>query len=693
MKKIYTLLSFMALLGCIKVNGQVLYSNTTQTTSRFNPGLGQSGTPKIVFDDINIDAAVIGDADSVGFTNIKVGIRRIASAPAVTVNVYLTELDPLSFGLDSLPVIPPTLIGTFNLAANGAASQTQILSIGDSVNVFKALKRDTGNLFTGFQTAFVGVSFSTNNTSNGWRFTSDGNNFDAAWEYNADSVAPRSAFGFTGLTSTFYAQAFGRPVYSPLAFDVKTLSVNPPDNVSCISGPQTVTVDIQNLGQSPVAAGAASVTLKVGGANIYSGTLSNTASIPVNGTATISFTNVILTNPGLSLDTAIVSFGSDLRNTNDTAFNGSLTAETINSYPITDDIEGATLTIAPFVNTIAGNQLWTLHVADTAYTNPDMLDSLHANSGLSFLYFDSYASPNSTGFQSRLFTNCITLGAGEAGSCASSLSFFMSHDTAFSQFASDDSLYISISTDKGITWNRMGAGFGRLDPAFAVPGWRQEIVDLSAFNGQTFQIGFEGVSQWGNIIGIDDISIASNCIVPVTLTSFNVQKQSKANRLSWKTSQEINSLKYVIEQSKNGRDFTTLGEVAAAGNSSTERTYSFIHNLPSRGYNYYRLKMIDRDNKAKYSETRNVQNLGANEISSYPNPVKNSMTVAINADKADVANVVISDLSGKMIYTKTFTVTEGDNNFTVNTASLTAGNYVIKIQLSGDVSVKKFTKL
>ena len=689
MKKIYTLLFCITVSALVKINAQALYLNTTQTSSRFNPGLGQSGTPKVVFDDIQIDNATVADADSIGFTKIKVGIRRIASAPAVTVNVYLTGLDPASFTLDSLPAIPATLIGTFNLPANGATSQTQILSIGDSINVFQAIKRDTSNFIGGFQAAFIGVSFSTDNSSNGWRFTSDGGNYDAAWLYNADSVQPRNAIAFATLTSTFYIEAYGRTLYAPLAFDMKTLSITPPQNISCLSGPQTVTVEIQNLGQSTVPAGQAGVNLKVGGANTYDRIIANTTNIPANGTEIITFNDVDLSNPGTNFDTATVFYEADLRNTNDQITSGSITAGTISTFPALEDVEGS-LPVISFVSTIAGDQLWTIHSADTAYTNGDMVDSLHPNGGTNFFYFDSYRSPNSTGFESRLFSNCVRLGN---GACTSSLSFFMSHDTTFLSNGWDDSLYVSISTDKGQTWNRIGAGFGRLDPSFGVPGWRQEIVDLTPYQGQTFQLAFEGVSAWGSIIGLDDISIESNCVTPVNLVNFSVQKQNRANRLSWKTSQEVNSLKYVVEQSKDGSRFTTIGEVEAAGNSSTERTYSFTHNLPSKGYNYYRIKMVDRDNKAKYTPVRSVLNLGLNEINVTPNPVTNTMKLNINADKADVAAVVVTDVSGKTVYSQTYTVAAGDNSIPVSTAGLNAGNYIIKVQLNGDVQVTKFIKL
>ena len=703
MKKIYTLLALFAFFAVSNVYAQTLYTNTTQVGYRYNPGLGLGNTPKIVFDDINIDNALIADGDSIGFTNLKVAIRQLAGAPAVTVKVYLTGVDPNAntyFTLDSFPAVPPTLIGTFNLTA-AAASRLQILSVGDSINVFKALARDTSNIFGGFQTAFVGVSFSNADGLNGWRFTSDGANYDGVWEYNADSTIKSSSYAFGNSVdpvnnpmATFYVEAFGRPVYASTPNDAQVSNIIAPNAITCFSTPQTTGVQITNLGDNTIAPGAASVTLHVGGANTYSATLTNSTSIPKNGTETINFTGISLSNPGVSFDTAFVTLAADQRSTNDTLTTGSITAETISTFPAVEDVE-TTLPVMAFLSTISGSrQLWSTNPFwPGAYGNPDLTDSLYPHGGTDMFVFDAYSGANSAGTQNRLFSNCITLNHTD-NNTSNNLTFFMSHDKSFN--TSRDSLYVSISTDKGQTWNRI-AGFARIDSAFAFPDWSQETVDLSAYGCQTIQIGFEGVSNYGNVIGLDDVSINStgtgSCATPVTLFSFTAEKLSKSNKLTWKTSQEINTAKFQIQVSRDGLEYTQLGELAAAGNSNTEKTYIFSHNQPAKGYNYYRIKMVDIDGRFTYSPVRRLQNLGVNEISSYPNPVKGNMQVAINAEKNDVATIKIIDMNGRTVYAKVYNVAEGENNFTVNVAGFTAGNYVLKVQLSSDVVVKKFTKL
>lgn len=699
MKKIYTLLSFITLFALNKLQAQVLYSNITQTGFRFNPGVGANGTPIIVFDDINIPSSTINDADSIGFTKIKVGIRRLANAPAVTVNVYLTGADPiyptLTF-LDSFPAVPPTLIGTFSLAANGATSQTQILSIGDSVNVFNAIAKDTGNVATGFQTVFLGVSFSAvdANATNGWRLTSGPDaNFDVFWSYDVDDLTtPRTAGSLTGAVSTFYAETFGKPVYAPVAVDAKLANVTVPEKVTCYDGSQTITVLVENTGVNPIAVGAASVTLDVAGPNPYTATLLNSTVIPSGSSADIVFNGVSINTTGSNVFTASVALASDGRPTNDTIVTSNFTATTINTFPALDDAEAFLDPVITFAENIVGDMAWN-YLADPAglplANRSAVVDTLNAHSGVGFYFFDGFNAP--AGTESRLYTNCIQLGANASGggSCGSSVSFWSSADSSWADFG-DDSLFVSVSTDKGATYTRL-IGFSTL--GLGTAEWVNNIVDLSLYNGQTVQIGFEGVSGFRQAFGLDDIEIISNCVVPVTISAFNVQKQNRANKLTWKTSQEINSLKYLIQLSKDGRNFSDIGEVLAAGNSNTERTYNFTHNLPTSGRNYYRVKIVDRDNKFKFTDIRSVQNLGVNEIAVTPNPVAGNMKLSINADKADMATVIITDMSGKSIYSKTHSVTEGDNAINLNSDGFRAGNYIIKVMVNGQVQIAKFIKL
>jgi GEVED domain/Secretion system C-terminal sorting domain len=180
--------------------------------------------------------------------------------------------------------------------------------------------------------------------------------------------------------------------------------------------------------------------------------------------------------------------------------------------------------------------------------------------------------------------------------------------------------------------------------------------------------------------------------IPVNLVDFKVQRVGKVNNASWSTSQEVNTSHFVIERSNDGNNFAEIGRVTANGNSNTILNYSFVDANPVKGINYYRLRVVDRDNSAKFSAIRSVRNEGIADVSIYPNPVNNEMTLTIDADKAETGALVISDVTGKVVATRTITVAQGNNKLPVNTAALASGAYIIKVQLNDDVVVRKFTK-
>lgn len=89
--------------------------------------------------------------------------------------------------------------------------------------------------------------------------------------------------------------------------------------------------------------------------------------------------------------------------------------------------------------------------------------------------------------------------------------------------------------------------------------------------------------------------------LPVTLTSFTIQSASKAILLNWETSSEINSDRFDVQKSKDARSFENIGQLTAAFEATDTQKYQFKDITPFEGWNYYRLKAIDRDGSFAFS--------------------------------------------------------------------------------------------
>jgi Secretion system C-terminal sorting domain len=166
-------------------------------------------------------------------------------------------------------------------------------------------------------------------------------------------------------------------------------------------------------------------------------------------------------------------------------------------------------------------------------------------------------------------------------------------------------------------------------------------------------------------------------LLPVKLVAFSGVVNGCENRLSWSTSQEQNSKWFEIEKSTDGRNYSSIGRVTAAGNSNSLLTYSFSDISASGGNNYYRLKQVDIDDRFIYSETVQLTSKCREpKASVYPNPVgarQDANVIIENFGKTVYG--YLYDAAGKQL--QQVRLTNGTNK--VNVSSYASGNYMLKI--------------
>ena len=92
--------------------------------------------------------------------------------------------------------------------------------------------------------------------------------------------------------------------------------------------------------------------------------------------------------------------------------------------------------------------------------------------------------------------------------------------------------------------------------------------------------------------------------------------------MQWKAENEINISQYEIEKSINGTQFITFSVVEGTGQGNPSSGYQVTDADPVRGYNYYRIKSIDLNNRIEYTNAVKVWiGKGKQEITVFPNPV------------------------------------------------------------------------
>jgi hypothetical protein len=173
-------------------------------------------------------------------------------------------------------------------------------------------------------------------------------------------------------------------------------------------------------------------------------------------------------------------------------------------------------------------------------------------------------------------------------------------------------------------------------------------------------------------------------VLPVVFTKFNAQCNGNGTLISWATAQEGNSNKFEIERSIDGRNWSSIATVPAAGNSASERTYQQLD--LSGGKALYRIKQTDKDGSFIYTNTESVNCVTRNITSViYPVPAKDVLNVVIKSDRAVRTQLLVFDIAGKLMKKMDAQVTSGNNNFKIDLGGLTAGDYILK---SSDAAIE-----
>lgn len=171
--------------------------------------------------------------------------------------------------------------------------------------------------------------------------------------------------------------------------------------------------------------------------------------------------------------------------------------------------------------------------------------------------------------------------------------------------------------------------------------------------------------------------------LPSVLGLFNVIKEHNIHRVTWQTLQEKDVAGFYVEYSLDGTRFSNLGFVqskAENGNSNQIINYSFANISVSKGNNYYRLKQVDKNGAAYFSNIivlRNQDNLLTVQL--FPNPVKNNLSILLSDIQNESLLVIVFSIHGKKLLQKRALVTPNNNLINFDVTSIQNGIYMLQV--------------
>lgn len=221
------------------------------------------------------------------------------------------------------------------------------------------------------------------------------------------------------------------------------------------------------------------------------------------------------------------------------------------------------------------------------------------------------------------------------------------------------------------------------------------VTDVTAFGIRTGSTLWGwGAGNFGNIGNGTIISsatpapISCNAVLPLTWLFINATRQNNDALIKWGTASESNTVVFEIEHSTDGYHFIKAGTVNASGNSSTNKSYSYLHNSPSAGINYYRIKQIDANGRYSFSAVVQIKNENSSILFS-PNPAKDHLQITLK-QSYNKAILKIYTLQGQTVLQQFLPASTLQP--VIDITALPAGFYTAQILSGNNSATFKFIK-
>lgn len=147
---------------------------------------------------------------------------------------------------------------------------------------------------------------------------------------------------------------------------------------------------------------------------------------------------------------------------------------------------------------------------------------------------------------------------------------------------------------------------------------------------------------------------------------------NKTVEVLWGTASEANTSHYEIERMLANGTFSKIGELGAAGYSSTRLDYRFTDSSPVKGVNSYRIKQVDLDGGFEYSNVVTARlNNQNDEILIWPNPSADGIVSISGVLSGETLEII--DMNGRSVFSGVVT------SANIQLPVLASGIYAVKV--------------
>ena len=233
---------------------------------------------------------------------------------------------------------------------------------------------------------------------------------------------------------------------------------------------------------------------------------------------------------------------------------------------------------------------------------------------------------------------------------------------------------------------------------FHIPSTRQisEGQTDILFDGENPYVGSivsnKTVSSWGYFT----IGTTNNTPLPVRLIDFTASLIGKEKAMiQWiSLAGEGGVDHFVIEKSRDAKNFIPVGYMKSAGHSIGEVSYTVIDNKVYDGRSYYRLRQVSIDNTFEYSPIATAMlelDVPFSVTKAFPNPADEYFSIEMDVKTLQDMRVAVYNMTGSIVEQYNISVIPGKQTIKIDTGRLSQGLYHLRIGENGQAETIRFS--
>jgi hypothetical protein len=146
--------------------------------------------------------------------------------------------------------------------------------------------------------------------------------------------------------------------------------------------------------------------------------------------------------------------------------------------------------------------------------------------------------------------------------------------------------------------------------------------------------------------------VCGKILLPNLFSNIQLTKDSKNILLRWSTLNDDLQSSYLVEVSKNGKDYEKYAKFAAIGNQVSDYSSSYPKTHSDLGKLYFRIAVLNADGSIKgYSSVKIIQSedVSTSNFQIYPNPIQQDFNLVFNTPVSGVMKIDLYAINGVLM--------------------------------------------